>query len=34
MRPAQGYQQLAKHIDYLYEPIATRTKNNALMQVK
>jgi hypothetical protein len=33
-RPAQGYQQLAKNITHLYEPIAARTKNPALMQIK
>lgn len=33
-RPAQGYQQLARNITHIYEPIATRTKNPALMQIK
>lgn len=34
VRAAQGYQQLAKNITHLYEPIAMRTKNPALMQIK
>jgi hypothetical protein len=33
-RPAQGYQQLARDITHLYEPIAARTKSPALMQIK
>ena len=34
VRAAQGYQQLTKNITHLYEPIAMRTKNPALMQIK
>lgn len=34
LRPAQGFKQLANNITYLYEPIALRTKNAAVVQVK
>jgi len=34
LRPAQGFKQLATNIMHLYEPIALRTKNAAVVQVK